>query len=267
MSTKDGWVQGYNCQAIANPQQIVIACEVSQDANDVQQYEPMIGRLEPNAHAARGSPTAVELALADAGYCSEENAHLRRARPADRDPQGPQTAPRRPRARAHRRPAPARRDRVRADGAPAPHPARRRRLQAALLPDRTRSSATASTTATPAASAAAACPPSAANGPSSTSPGTCSSSTNTAQASPEQPPPEKHRTAGPRPCPGVDRPCANEAQQPAQSHATRRSPPRPTSTTPGQRIRSALNTVKCQTVLRQPPPGIDVVKVMPGLGL
>ena len=32
MSTKDGWVQGYNCQAIANPQQIVIACEVSQDA-------------------------------------------------------------------------------------------------------------------------------------------------------------------------------------------------------------------------------------------
>ena len=73
MSTKDGWVQGYNCQAIANPQQIVIACEVSQDANDVQQYEPMIGRLEENLTRA-GIIDPVELALADAGYWSEENA-------------------------------------------------------------------------------------------------------------------------------------------------------------------------------------------------
>ncbi len=73
MSTKDGWVQGYNCQAIANLKQIVIACEVSQDANDVQQYEPMIGRLEETLTRA-GIIDPVELALADAGYWSEENA-------------------------------------------------------------------------------------------------------------------------------------------------------------------------------------------------
>jgi transposase len=34
MSTKDGWVQGYNAQAIVN-QQIVLACDVSQDTGDV----------------------------------------------------------------------------------------------------------------------------------------------------------------------------------------------------------------------------------------
>ena len=51
----------------------MIACEVSQDANDVQQYEPMIGRLEENLTRA-GIIDPVELALADAGYWSEENA-------------------------------------------------------------------------------------------------------------------------------------------------------------------------------------------------
>jgi transposase len=73
MSTKDGWVQGYNSQAIANPKLIVIACDVSQDANDVQQYTPMIGRLQENL-TRTGILDPVELALADAGYWSEENA-------------------------------------------------------------------------------------------------------------------------------------------------------------------------------------------------
>jgi transposase len=73
MNTKDGWVQGYNCQAIADLKQIVIACEVTQDANDVQQYEPLISRLEENLTRA-GILETIELALADAGYWSEDNA-------------------------------------------------------------------------------------------------------------------------------------------------------------------------------------------------
>lgn len=73
MSTKDGWVQGYNCQAIANPNQIVLAYDATQDANDVQQYEPMIGRLQDTLTRA-GIIDPVELALADAGYWSEHNA-------------------------------------------------------------------------------------------------------------------------------------------------------------------------------------------------
>jgi transposase len=73
MSTRDGWVQGYNCQAIANPNQIVLACEATQDANDVQQYEPMTRRLGETLTRA-GIIDPVALALADAGYWSEHNA-------------------------------------------------------------------------------------------------------------------------------------------------------------------------------------------------
>jgi transposase len=72
MTTKDGWVQGYNAQAIVNPNQIVLACEVSQNAGDVQLYEPMNDKLTHTLSAA-GITAEVELELADAGYCSEAN--------------------------------------------------------------------------------------------------------------------------------------------------------------------------------------------------
>ncbi len=72
MTTKDGWVQGYNAQAIVNPNQIVLACEVSQDASDVQLYEPMNDKLTQSLTAA-GITAEIELELADAGYCSEHN--------------------------------------------------------------------------------------------------------------------------------------------------------------------------------------------------
>jgi transposase len=72
MSTKDGWVQGYNAQAFVNPQQIVLAVDVSQDAVDVQLFDPMNNRLTQTLTAA-GVIAEVELELADAGYCSEAN--------------------------------------------------------------------------------------------------------------------------------------------------------------------------------------------------
>lgn len=72
MSTKDGWVQGYNAQAIVNPHQIVLACDVSQDAGDVQLFEPMNERLTQTLSTA-GITDEVELMVADAGYCSEHN--------------------------------------------------------------------------------------------------------------------------------------------------------------------------------------------------
>ena len=73
MKTKDGWVQGYNAQAIVNQRQIVLACDVSQDAGDVQLYQPMTARLDETLSTA-GIPAAPELVLADAGYWSEANA-------------------------------------------------------------------------------------------------------------------------------------------------------------------------------------------------
>ncbi len=72
MSTKDGWVQGYNAQAIVNPHQIVLACEVSQDPVDVQLYAPMNHKLTRTLTAA-GITAEIGLELADAGYCSEHN--------------------------------------------------------------------------------------------------------------------------------------------------------------------------------------------------
>ncbi len=72
MATKDGWVQGYNAQAFVNPQQIVLAVDVSQDATDVRLFEPMNEKLTQTLTAARIT-NAVELELADAGYCSEAN--------------------------------------------------------------------------------------------------------------------------------------------------------------------------------------------------
>ena len=72
MSTKDGWVQGYNAQAFVNSEQIVLAVDVSQDPGDVQLYEPMNDTLTHTLTAA-GITAEVELELADAGYCSELN--------------------------------------------------------------------------------------------------------------------------------------------------------------------------------------------------
>jgi transposase len=73
MKTQKGWVQGYNAQAIVNPRQIVLACQVSQDAADVGLYTPMGTHLHDTLTAA-GITTPVGLVLADAGYWSETNA-------------------------------------------------------------------------------------------------------------------------------------------------------------------------------------------------
>lgn len=73
LKTQKCWVQGYNAQAIASRDQIVVACEVSQDAGDVQLLEPMVAELERTLGAA-GITARAELMLADAGYSSEANA-------------------------------------------------------------------------------------------------------------------------------------------------------------------------------------------------
>lgn len=73
MSTRKGWLQGYNGQAIVNRHQIVLACEVSQDANDIELYQPMIEELKRTLTEAGIPPEQIELMLADAGYCSEAN--------------------------------------------------------------------------------------------------------------------------------------------------------------------------------------------------
>jgi transposase len=73
MKTKTGFVQGYNCQAAVNENQIVIACGVTQEANDLRQYQPMVDAAAA-ALTAVGVNEPIGIVLADAGYWSETNA-------------------------------------------------------------------------------------------------------------------------------------------------------------------------------------------------
>jgi hypothetical protein len=66
-----GWVQGYNAQAVANNQQIVIAAEVSVSAADFGHLEPMLDAAHRELEAA-GVTERPETVLADAGYWHHE---------------------------------------------------------------------------------------------------------------------------------------------------------------------------------------------------
>jgi hypothetical protein len=73
MKTAQGWVQGYNVQAAVTEHQIIVAAEVSQDANDVGLYQPMVAATRATLDAA-GIEPQIGTVLADAGYWSEDNA-------------------------------------------------------------------------------------------------------------------------------------------------------------------------------------------------
>jgi len=71
MKTRTGWKQGYNGQAMADCEsQVIVACDVTQEENDVRQLEPMLAKCEEQAGRRP------EELLADAGYWSEDNAKL-----------------------------------------------------------------------------------------------------------------------------------------------------------------------------------------------
>lgn len=72
MKTKDGYVQGYNAQAVATEDQIVVAAEVTDEHNDHAQLHPMIAATNQSLADAGIHDRPGQL-LADAGYCSEDN--------------------------------------------------------------------------------------------------------------------------------------------------------------------------------------------------
>ena len=72
MSTANGFVQGYNAQAVANQDQVIVAAEVTDEHNDVHQLHPMIDATDASL-AAAGIDERPATLLADAGYASEEN--------------------------------------------------------------------------------------------------------------------------------------------------------------------------------------------------
>jgi transposase len=75
LHTRRGWIQGYNCQAavvrVQHRRRLVLAAEVTQDANDIHQAVPMMTAAAANAeHAGLGT---IDLITLDAGYWSDEN--------------------------------------------------------------------------------------------------------------------------------------------------------------------------------------------------
>lgn len=68
LKTRRGYLQGYNGQAMADcDSQVIVACSLTQEANDVKQLTPMLERCIEQAGRL---PVQT---LADAGYCSEAN--------------------------------------------------------------------------------------------------------------------------------------------------------------------------------------------------
>jgi transposase len=72
-ASNKGWDQCGNAQAVTNEHQIILAADVTQQANDVRQTVPMVDQARANLDAA-GVGEAIKAALGDAGYYSEQNA-------------------------------------------------------------------------------------------------------------------------------------------------------------------------------------------------
>jgi transposase len=74
MKTRSGYVQGYNSQAVVTEGQIVIAAEVTNQENDVNQLHPMIKIAQQNLNEiAPKKELTIKTSLTDAGYISDNN--------------------------------------------------------------------------------------------------------------------------------------------------------------------------------------------------
>ena len=116
MKTKRGFLQGFNAQAAATKDQIVVAAEVTNDQSDVHQLEPVIAAVNEALEAA-GVDDQIGVVIADAGYLSDANLNAecgaevliatknrRKVRPEDqRSPRGRIPKPATPRERMDRK--------------------------------------------------------------------------------------------------------------------------------------------------------------------
>lgn len=77
LKTRNGWVQGYNCQTATSEDGFLLYAHATQDANDVEQFVPTMNAVTTTAEdlATRvgRADLAVGTLLADAGYDSAAN--------------------------------------------------------------------------------------------------------------------------------------------------------------------------------------------------
>lgn len=83
MKTRSGYVQGYNAQAVATEEQIIIAAELTTQENDINQLHPMVERAQENIAIVMNQGQVIGVMLTDAGYFSEKDME-------GIDPQGPE---------------------------------------------------------------------------------------------------------------------------------------------------------------------------------
>ena len=80
LKTRTGWIQGYNCQTALSEDQFILHADATQDANDVNQFEPTMTAVTDLAadltdHTGRDDLT-IGTMLGDAGYDSHHNLTL-----------------------------------------------------------------------------------------------------------------------------------------------------------------------------------------------
>ena len=71
MKTRQGYIQGYNAQAVVDKEQLILAADVTQEANDVHQLHPMTEQAQQELKEI-GIEEQINIELADAGYWSED---------------------------------------------------------------------------------------------------------------------------------------------------------------------------------------------------
>ena len=76
LKVKDGYVQGFNAQAIATVDQWVVAAEATNRVNDTDAFVPMIAAAKANLRRA-GVKRRVRTVVADAGYWTVDNVNAR----------------------------------------------------------------------------------------------------------------------------------------------------------------------------------------------
>jgi transposase len=76
MPTRNGWVQGYNCQLVVSSDYLILAADLHNNPTDYLSYPPMIDQAGQAVRAIRratGRRTRIGTVLADAGYASTTN--------------------------------------------------------------------------------------------------------------------------------------------------------------------------------------------------
>ena len=71
MKTRQGYVQGYNGQAVVSKEQIILGAEVTREENDLYQLEPMIHETQESLDGA-GIEKGIGTCTADTGYWRDD---------------------------------------------------------------------------------------------------------------------------------------------------------------------------------------------------